>query len=155
MFSTGFSYEALPMRVRFGPGVIAELGAELDRLGLSRALVLCSPEQEKTGHLVAEALGRRAAGVLAQARMHVPIEIADLARDQAAALGADWCVAVGGGSAIGLGKAVALEHGLPIVLYDSELTHGLPVGLSVTSGLNAVAHAVESLYAPDCSPSRE
>ncbi len=188
MVVTGFTYDALPMRVRFGFGVMAELGDELDRLGLGRALVLCSPEQEKTGWLVAEALGRRAAGVLAQARMHVPVEVARLARDQAAALGADGCVAVGGGSAIGLGKAVALEHGLPIVampttyagsemtpvwglteggrkrtgrdrrvlpvsvLYDPELTIGLPVALSVTSGLNAVAHAVESLYAPDCSP---
>ena len=187
-FTPGFTYDALPMRVRFGPGVIAELGAELDRLGLGRALVLCSPEQEETGKLVAEALGGRAAEVLAQARMHVPIEVAHLARDRAAVLGADGCVAVGGGSAIGLGKAVALEHGLPIiavpttyagsemtpvwglteggrkrtgrdprvlpvsVLYDPELTTGLPIGMSVTSGLNAVAHAVESLYAPDCSP---
>jgi maleylacetate reductase len=183
-----FAYEALPMRVRFGPGVIAELGAELDRLGLGRTLVLCSPEQEKTGELVAEALGGRAAGVLARARMHVPVEVAHLARDRVAALGADGCVAVGGGSAIGLGKAVALEQGLPVVavpttyagsemtpvwgltegsrkrtgrdtrvlpvsvLYDPELTTGLPIGMSVTSGLNAVAHAVESLYAPDRSP---
>ncbi|GAA3775945.1 maleylacetate reductase [Streptomyces chiangmaiensis] len=187
-FTTGFTYDALPMHVRFGPGVIAELGAELGRLGLGRALVLCSPEQEKTGELAAEALRGRAAGVLAQARMHVPIEVAHLARERAAALGADACVAVGGGSAIGLGKAVALEQGLPIVavpttyagsemtpvwglteggrkrtgrdprvlpvsvLYDPELTADLPIGMSVTSGLNAVAHAVESLYAPDSSP---
>ncbi|MEE3850936.1 maleylacetate reductase [Gordonia sp. LSe1-13] len=38
------------------------------------------------------------------------------------------------------------------VVYDPTLTVGLPVGISVTSGLNAVAHAVEALYAPDASP---
>jgi maleylacetate reductase len=38
------------------------------------------------------------------------------------------------------------------VVYDPELTLGLPVGVSVTSGFNAVAHSVEALYAPDGSP---
>jgi maleylacetate reductase len=114
--------------------------------------------------------------------------VARRARDRAAELGADGCVAVGGGSAIGLGKAIALEHELPViaipttyagsemtpvwglteggqkrtgrdvrvlprsVLYDAELTLTLPAGMSVASGLNAVAHAVEGLYAPDATP---
>jgi alcohol dehydrogenase class IV len=38
------------------------------------------------------------------------------------------------------------------VLYDVELTLGLPVGISVTSGLNAMAHAVEALYSPQANP---
>jgi maleylacetate reductase len=38
------------------------------------------------------------------------------------------------------------------VIYDPELTLSLPVGMSVTSGFNAIAHAVEALYAPDGSP---
>lgn len=39
-----------------------------------------------------------------------------------------------------------------IVLYDPELTVGLPVAMSVNSGLNAMAHAAEALYAPDRNP---
>jgi maleylacetate reductase len=183
-----FTYHALPMRVRFGPGVLALLPDEVAALGLTRVLVLCSPEQEDTGRRVAESLGERSAGVLAEARMHVPVEVATRARDLATRLGADGCVAVGGGSAVGLGKAIALEHGLPViavpttyagsemtpvwglteggvkrtgrdprvlprsVLYDPELTLTLPPELSVTSGMNAIAHAVEGLYAPDRSP---
>jgi maleylacetate reductase len=183
-----FTYQALPMRVVFGPGVLAELPAEVAALGLTRVLVLCSPEQEDTGRMVAAALGERAAGVLAEARMHVPVEVAARARDLARELGADGCVAVGGGSAVGLGKAIALEHGLPVVavpttyagsemtpvwglteagekrtgrdlrvlpvsvVYDPELTLSLPAQLSATSGVNAVAHAVEALYAPDATP---
>jgi alcohol dehydrogenase class IV len=38
------------------------------------------------------------------------------------------------------------------VIYDPTLTVGLPVGLSVTSGMNAVAHAAEGLYAQDANP---
>jgi maleylacetate reductase len=183
-----FTYQALPMRVVFGAGVLARLPDEVDRLELHRVLVLCSPEQEDTGRRVAEVLGARAAGVLAEARMHVPVEVARRARDRAGQVGADSCVAVGGGSAIGLGKAIALEHGLPVVavpttyagsemtpvwglteagvkrtgrdervlprsvLYDPELTVGLPAALSATSGMNAIAHAVEGLYAPDATP---
>jgi maleylacetate reductase len=39
-----------------------------------------------------------------------------------------------------------------VVLYDPQLSAGLPVPTSVTSGVNALAHAAEALYAPDASP---
>jgi maleylacetate reductase len=183
-----FVHQSLPMRVVFGAGRSARLGEEVERLGLDRVLVLTTPEQEALGRRVADGLGPRAAGVHPHARMHVPAEVAARAREAAAELGADGCVAAGGGSTIGLGKAIALEHGLPViavpttyagsemtpiwgltesgrkrtgrdpsvlprsVVYDPELTLTLPVPLSVTSGFNAVAHAVEGLYAPDASP---
>jgi alcohol dehydrogenase class IV len=38
------------------------------------------------------------------------------------------------------------------VIYDVDLTLGLPVGLSINSALNAMAHAVEGLYARDGNP---
>jgi alcohol dehydrogenase class IV len=38
------------------------------------------------------------------------------------------------------------------VIYDPTLTVRLPVSLSVTSGMNAVAHAAEGLYAQDANP---
>ncbi|MDQ4024450.1 MAG: maleylacetate reductase, partial [Actinomycetota bacterium] len=41
---TSFSYDALPMRVRFGPGSVRMLAEEIIHLGLRRVLVLCSPE---------------------------------------------------------------------------------------------------------------
>lgn len=45
------------------------------------------------------------------------------------------------------------EKVLPeVVLYDPELTVGLPVAMSVTSGLNAMAHAAEGFYASDRNP---
>lgn len=38
------------------------------------------------------------------------------------------------------------------VVYDVALTLNLPVHVSVTSGVNAIAHAVEALYASDTNP---
>ncbi len=38
------------------------------------------------------------------------------------------------------------------VMYDPELTLSLPKMVTATSGMNAIAHAVEALYAPGASP---
>ncbi len=183
-----FVYQSSAARVVFGAGSRQQLGAEIDRLGARRALVLCTPEQAASAREVAQVLGDRVAGVFAQAVMHVPIETARAAREEAARLGADCAVAIGGGSTTGLGKAIALESNLPIVavpttyagsemttiwgiteagvkktgrdarvlprtvIYDPELTLTLPYALTVTSAINAIAHAAEGLYAHDGNP---
>jgi alcohol dehydrogenase class IV len=183
-----FVYTAQPARVVFGAGSLSRLAEEIDLLGARRALVLSTPEQRSSAEMVADLLGDRAAGVFDRAVMHVPIETAREAREIARQLGADCAVAIGGGSTTGLGKAIALDSGLPIVaipttyagsemtpiygiteaglkktgrdlkvlprsvIYDPELSMGLPVGMSVTSGINAIAHAAEGLYAVDHNP---
>jgi maleylacetate reductase len=183
-----FVYTGLPARVVFGAGVLAQLPAEVERLGASRALLLCTPGQRALAERAAKLLGERAAGVFDGAVMHVPLASARAARQRAGELGADCAIALGGGSTIGLGKAIALESGLPIiavpttyagsemtpiygitdggqkqtgrdprvlprvVLYDPQLSLGLPIGVSVTSGINAIAHAAEGLYSTDANP---
>ncbi len=183
-----FVYTSAAARVVFGTGTIERVADEIVRLGATRALVLSTPEQRAGAEDVARRLGYRAAGIFDRAQMHVPIETAREARDEARRLGADCAVAIGGGSTTGLGKAIALDSGLPIVaipttyagsemtsiygiteaglkktgrdprvlpqtvIYDPALTVTLPVGLSVTSGMNAIAHAAEGLYAQDSNP---
>ncbi|MGV1952545.1 maleylacetate reductase [Agrobacterium vitis] len=39
-----------------------------------------------------------------------------------------------------------------VILYDAELVRSLPVGMTVTSALNAMAHAAEGLYAQNRTP---
>jgi maleylacetate reductase len=39
-----------------------------------------------------------------------------------------------------------------VIVYDVDLTLTLPTALSVTSGMNAIAHAVEALYSPEANP---
>ena len=183
-----FVYIGRAARVIFGAGSLQQLGAEIDALGARKALVLSTPEQRESAERVAQLLGTRAAGVFDRAVMHVPIETAREAREVAARLGADCAVAIGGGSTIGLGKAIALESGLPIlaipttyagsemttifgiteggmkktgrddkvlprtVIYDPELTMTLPATMSVTSGMNAIAHAAEGFYSVNTNP---
>jgi maleylacetate reductase len=183
-----FTYTASPTRVVFGAGALQQLVPEIERLGARRALVLSTPGQADAAQRIADLLGPRAAGVFARAVMHVPIETAREARDEARRLGADCAVAIGGGSTTGLSKAIALDSGLPIlaipttyagsevtaiyglteggvkktgrdprvlpktVIYDPELTLTLPFATTVTSALNAIAHAAEGLYAHDGNP---
>jgi len=110
-----FVYTALPTRVVFGEGALDKLSEEIERLGAQRALVLSTPEQRGSAEDVARRLGTRAVGVYDKAVMHTPIESAEQARRVAAELRADCCVAIGGGSTTGLGKAIALTSALPIV----------------------------------------
>lgn len=39
-----------------------------------------------------------------------------------------------------------------VIIYDVDLTMTLPFTMSVTSGMNAIAHAVEALYARETNP---
>ena len=109
-----FSYRSLPYNVLFNEGAIARLPDEVRKLG-SKALVLCTPEQRATAESASRALGELAVGIFDRATMHVPREIAQEARATAEQLGADVCVAIGGGSTIGLGKAIALVSEIPII----------------------------------------
>jgi len=183
-----FVFQSKIPRVVFGAGALQFLTREIEAMGARRALVLSTPDQAAAAERVAQILGERAAGIFPKAVMHVPIELAREARDEAARLGADCAVTIGGGSTTGLGKAIALDSGLPIlaipttyagsemtpiygitdggvkktgrdvrvlpqtVIYDPELTLTLPIGMTISSGLNAIAHAAESLYAHDGNP---
>jgi alcohol dehydrogenase class IV len=164
------------------------LEREVVQLGAQRALVLSTPEQRTSAEHIASILGDRAAGIFAEATMHVPIECARAAREEASRLGADCAISIGGGSTTGLAKAIALESSLPViaipttyagsemtsiyglteagvkrtgrdprvlprvVIYDPTLTASMPIRLTAASGMNAIAHAAEGLYAQDGNP---
>jgi maleylacetate reductase len=110
-----FVYQSAPSRVIFGVGSLDKLAEEIQELGATKALVLSTPEQRQNGLDMVTRLGGRAAGLFDRAVMHVPIETAQAAREEAKRLGADCCVAVGGGSTTGLAKAIALVSTLPIL----------------------------------------
>ncbi|MEA3103677.1 maleylacetate reductase [Caballeronia mineralivorans] len=188
MSTSDFIFNGRAARVVFGAGSRVHIERELLALRAQKALILFGQEQLALGTAVADQLGSHAAGVFDRATMHVPAELVTEARAVATSLGADCLIAVGGGSAVGLAKAIALESGLPIialpttyagsemtpifgvteaglkrtgtdlrvlpktVIYDPELTVTLPVALSVTSGINAIAHAAEGLYSRDANP---
>jgi maleylacetate reductase len=183
-----FIYETRPGRVVFGAGSCNKLSEEMKLRGLGRALVLSTKQQADIANRISGMLGPMSAGTCDLATMHTPVEITEKALVILRDSGADCMVSIGGGSTIGLGKALSVRSDLPhiaipttyagsemtpilgetenalkttrrdpailptLVLYDVDLTIGLPVAMSVTSGINAIAHAVEALYAPDRNP---
>jgi maleylacetate reductase len=184
-----FIHDLPSQRVVFAAGAVARVGEEAARLGINRALVVATPGSgARLGQSVAERLGARAAGLHAQAVVHVPKAVAEAALAAARAANADGLIAVGGGAAIGLAKAIALASGLPVValpttdsgsevtaifgttdggrkltgrdpkvlprtiVYDPDLTLGLPAAASAASAMNAIAHCVEGLWVADRTP---
>ena len=182
-----FVHDTLPQRVCFGSGAAAaNLSAEIKNLGAMNVMLIAAKEEAALAETVA-------AGIPVAVRhddvvMHVPVDVAERAREVAAESEADVLVSVGGGSTTGLAKAIALTTGLPIVavpttyagseatpvwgltegakkttgidlrvlpkviVYDAALTISLPVGMSVASGLNALAHCADSMWAPNANP---
>jgi len=178
-----FSVQHGTTRVVFGAGVSDGILEEVDRLGAKRVLVVSTPGRKDAAAVLAARLRDRSAGVLATAREHVPIDVVTAARREIDHSEADAVLALGGGSAIGLAKALALagrvrvfaipttysgsemtpvygitegnekrtgrdERARPsLVVYDPALTLGLSRDVTVASLWNAMAHAVEALWA--------
>ena len=115
-----FHYKALPWNIIFGAGALDRLPEELDKLGLSRALVLATPNQSEVGQDIVKLIGDRAAGLFGQAMMHVPIETLEAVTAEAKRLDADCSVSVGGGSTTGLGKALAFHLDLPNIVLPTS-----------------------------------
>jgi len=183
-----FTYEASLPRVVFGAGSFASLPQEIDRLSAKRILIVSTPGRSGVVERAAELLGDRLGGTFNEAVVHVPEEVAARAIIAAASARADAILSIGGGSAIGVSKAIAMATNLPIVaipstysgsemtplwgltrhgvkhtgrdsrvqprivIYDPELTLDLSASVSGASGINAIAHCVEALYARDANP---
>lgn len=187
-YRSEFALQMSAARVRFGAGIRQNLAEEIDRLGAKRALILTTPNHARFVDEFREYAPGQIVGGYARATMHTPVSVSEDATAFALNSGADALISVGGGSTIGLGKAIAFRTDLPqivipttyagseatgilgqtengvkttltspkvqpeVILYDPELVATLPVGLTVTSALNACAHAAEGLYARDRSP---
>lgn len=183
-----FVYSPNPARVIFGMGTLSELPAELSKLNACQPLVLSTPQQTSHAESVSAVLKGNVAGIFSKAQMHTPIDATHEACAKATECQADALISIGGGSAIGLGKAISLRTGLPhiaipttyagsevtpvvgetengvkittsdprilpaTVIYDVDLTFTLPANLTATSGVNAIAHAIEALYAQNTNP---
>jgi len=116
-----------PTRVVFGAGARDALAEEVTRLGVHRVLVVGTPGRKDDLAAVRAALGDRVIDTLAIAAQHVPRELADQGQRAAADQQCDAVLAIGGGSAIGLGKAIALDGkarliALPTTYAGSEMT---------------------------------
>jgi maleylacetate reductase len=103
-------------RVVFGELVAhTELGTELDLLNARRVLLFSSEREGKTRADILAPIADRIVGHFSDVRRHVPVAVAQAATSLARDVQADCLLTIGGGSAVGTAKAVALETGLPIM----------------------------------------
>jgi maleylacetate reductase len=183
-----FVYQSPPVRVVFGRGTLAQVGDEMVKLGKSKVLIITTSNQKDQGKDMAEVIsstksemGPLEAILFSGAVMHTPVAVTDEAIKVVEAEKIDCLIAVGGGSSIGLSKAITYRTGIiqiavpttyagseatpilgqtigkekktlkdskvqpQVILYDVDLTLTLPKHLILTSGMNAIAHAVEAL----------
>src|ERR1700736_639607 len=110
-----FVYKSDRLRVLFGRGTVARLGEEAERHKMTRALVLCSQGRGALGESIGARLGARFAGVCNAARPGMPGAAFDEVVAALERAGADGFVCVGGGSPIGLAKAVAAATKTPYI----------------------------------------
>ncbi|HWD79011.1 MAG TPA: maleylacetate reductase [Kribbella sp.] len=146
-----FVHTFWPGRVVFGAGALERVTDEVAALGVRRVLVIATNSARDAADLVELQLGDRFAGRIDGVAQHVPTEVADDARTKARDAGADGIVAIGGGSAVGLAKAVALRFepageqrdlavvAVPTTYAGSEMTPvwGETAGGSKTTGVDS------------------
>jgi maleylacetate reductase len=114
-----FVHTFWPGRVVFGAGVLEQVREEIAALGVRRVLVVATRSARDAADVVELQLGDRFAGRIDGVAQHVPTEVADRARAKAGEVGADAIVAIGGGSAIGLAKAVSLTSAKAVALTST------------------------------------
>lgn len=187
MNSLRFSHDTLAQRVILDTGhVIEQALHEAQHLGITNPMLISTDGTHDIANTLATAL--TPATHWTDTVQHVPREIADAATRAAKNTHADGIISIGGGSATGLAKAIALETSLPIiaipttyaaseatpvwgiteqrtkttgtnptvlpavVIYDADLVATLPHEMAIASGLNAMAHCIDSLWAPKTDP---
>jgi alcohol dehydrogenase class IV len=125
-----FQYNPCPVRVVFGGGSVNKLPDELKRLNVSRPVLLSTPRQVGKVESITKILSDASmthAGLFSEAAMHTPTHVTDSAQSYAHQTNADSIVSFGGGSTVGLGKALSVRTGLPhiciVTTYSgSEMT---------------------------------
>ena len=125
-----FEYNANPGRVVFGSGSIQKLPDEVKRLNKSKPLLLSTPQQADQVKALEPILKNGSitpAGLFSDATMHTPTHITEQALQYTKDSGADCVISFGGGSTIGLGKAISIRTGLdhiciPTTYAGSEMT---------------------------------
>ena len=209
-----FDYVTHAQQVIFGVGALQRLPAALANFGLQRLMLCTTPHLTENGHvaLVKSLMGEALVIVYDQVEPHVPDYQVEVCVALAEQHQVDGVIGLGGGSPIGMAKAVALEvearrmgveravskhpNDQPLIpniaipttyagsemtpvygvtriqsdgstrkitvrdtkitpkltLYDPELTLNLPGTLTASTGINSLAHCIESVYSATRNP---
>jgi alcohol dehydrogenase class IV len=115
-------HEARPGRVIFGWGARGAVGAELARLGIERVMIVSTPSRADLAAEFARFVLDRVGIVYPGAQPGAPVEVTEAALTAASSVKADGLIAIGGGTAIGLSKAISLRTNLPQVVAPTTFS---------------------------------
>ena len=108
-----FVFEPYPVRIVFGRGCVDAVAEEANALGLKRAMIVSTRgRSDLAGKIAATIPGSR---VFEDAKVHAPAECVADALALACEMDADGMISVGGGSPIGIAKAVAIQRPVPML----------------------------------------
>ena len=177
-----FAFSGLPTKVIFSQNSLVAIKKEIEERDFKRLMIVTTRSQANLAQNIALALDENCVGIFSEAKIHTPLNVSLEALAMFRNLDCDSVLSVGGGSAIGLGKALGYRTSAPLlglpttyagsemtsifgetnkklkitlsderaqfraVIYDPQLSLSLPSHVSMCSGLNALAHAIESLY---------
>ena len=152
-----FSVRRGTAKIVFGAGASGDLlGKEVTALGAAKVFIVSTPGRAADAGRMAARLGERSAGVFTEAREHVPADTVASARRALDTSGADTVLALGGGSAIGLAKALALSANVRIIAVSttysgSEMTpmYGITEGGEKRTGRDERVRPSLVIYDPE------
>ncbi len=181
-----FDFNALPNQVYYGQGKIELLPSIIAQ---QKVFIIASDRQKQVLEALKEKIGADKMTHFAKVTPHVPANLIQEAKKIYLEERCEVILAIGGGSAIGLAKGLALETQTSIiavptsysgsemtniwgisqpdsgkttgrdhrvlpahVIYDHDFTLSQPKAMAATSAMNAMAHLMEAVYAPNNNP---
>lgn len=108
-----FEYIGGAYRVLFGRGTLQQLPSALEKLNAKAVMILSTPQQVDEATRIKSLIGQSAVAIFSEATMHTPISVTEKAIRVAKEKKVDSIVSIGGGSTIGLGKAISVRTSLP------------------------------------------
>ncbi|MCP5381591.1 MAG: maleylacetate reductase [Kordiimonadaceae bacterium] len=150
-----FEYTPIRTRAVFAENAALKLKDEVEKLGCNRVMIACSAGMAKRINHIIESLGAMCAAIYDGAKPHCPEQVAMEALDLYNKKNADCIVAIGGGSTIGIGKAIALRTDAKFIVIattpcgsESTPIYGMLIGNHKKTGRDPKVIARSTIYDP-------
>ena len=150
-----FKFKPAPSKIVFGENTALTLREEAAELGAERVMIACTKGMVVRIGPVLEKLGDMCVSVFDGVEPHCPEPVALAALEKFKETNADLIVTIGGGSTIGIGKAITLRTGAPFIVVvttpcgsESTPIHGMLIGNTKKTGRDPRVIAKTSIYDP-------
>ncbi|HPF47221.1 MAG: maleylacetate reductase [Alphaproteobacteria bacterium] len=150
-----FEYTPIPTKAVFAENAALKLKDEVEKLGCRRVMIACSAGMVKRIDHIIESLGPLCVALYNGAKPHCPEQVAMEALELYNKKNADCIVAIGGGSTIGIGKAIALRTDAKFIVIattpcgsESTPIYGMLIGNQKKTGRDVRVIARTTIYDP-------